>query len=87
MILDFFTELHSTHHNAIIVIISELVFVLTYRVTFDAALRVLLFVTTHTDDFLITWYEASISDWLLADFAAEALFVPLFRLVFKFFHS
>jgi len=58
-----------------------------HPVALHAALRVLLLVALDADYFLVTWYETLVSDWLQADFAAEALFVPLLALVLVLLHS
>jgi hypothetical protein len=58
-----------------------------YPVALHAALGVLFFVALDADDFLVTWYETLVSDWLQTDFAAEALFVPLLALVFVLLHA
>jgi hypothetical protein len=58
-----------------------------HPVTFHAALRILLLVTRNADNFLITWYETLVADWLQADLAAKALFMPLFSFVLILFHS
>lgn len=58
-----------------------------HPVAFHAALCILLFVAWYANNFLITWYETLVSNWLQADFTAEALLVPLLALVLVLFHS
>lgn len=57
-----------------------------HSIALHAALSILFLVTLDTHDFLVTWYETLISDWLQAHFAAETLFVPLFSFVLVLFH-
>lgn len=57
-----------------------------HPVALDAALRILLLVTRHTDSLLVTWYEGLHADWLTADFAAETLLVKLFSFELVFLH-
>jgi hypothetical protein len=58
-----------------------------HPIALHATLSVLLLITLNAHNFLITWYKALIPDWLQANLAAKALFVPLFTFVFIFFHS
>lgn len=58
-----------------------------YPVAFHAALSILLFIARNADNFLVTWYETLVSNWLQADLTTEALFVPLFSLVLILLHS
>jgi len=58
-----------------------------HSVTLQTTLRVLLFVARHADYFLVTWYETLASDWLRANFAAEALLVPLLPFILKLLHA
>lgn len=60
---------------------------INHPVALHTALCILLLVALDTDDFLVTWYETLVSDWLEADFTAETLFMPLLSLVLKLLHS
>ena len=59
----------------------------THPVTLHTTLGILLLVTRYAHHFLVTWYKALIADWLLADLAAEALFMPLLALVLVLLHA
>ena len=59
----------------------------TDPVTFHTALSILLLVALNADDFLVTWYETLVSNWLQTNLTAETLFMPLFALVLILLHS
>ena len=54
----------------------------THLIALDAAGSEFVFVATSAVDLLLAWDEALGTDWGLANYAAEALLVPLSRLVF-----
>lgn len=58
-----------------------------HPVALDATLGVVFLVTSNADHFLITWYEAPASHWLLAHLAAKALLVPLLAFILKLLHA
>jgi len=57
-----------------------------HSVALHTALGVLFFVTLHAYNLLITWDKALVSDWLQANLATEALFVPLLAFVLILLH-
>jgi len=59
----------------------------TDPIAFETSLSVVLLVALDADDLLIPRDETSASDWLLADTAAETLFMPLLRLVLELLHT
>lgn len=58
-----------------------------HPIALHAALSVLLLIAWHAHHLHITWDEALVSDWLLANLAAETLLMPLLSLVLVFLHS
>lgn len=52
-----------------------------------AALGELILVAGHANELGVTWDEALVADWLLADVAAEALLVPLLATELKLLHA
>lgn len=58
-----------------------------HPVTLHTPLSVLFLIAGNTNDLLVTRDEALATDWLLTNLAAEALFMPLFALVFVLLHA
>lgn len=58
-----------------------------YPIALETSLSVVLLVASDANDLLIPRDETFASDWLLADTAAEALFMPLLRLVLELLHT
>lgn len=51
-------------------------------ITLDTSSSEFVLITSSTIDFLFTWYKALGTNWILADYTAEAFLVPLSCLVF-----
>jgi hypothetical protein len=68
------------------VLIRDATFI-NHAIALHAALRVLFFITLNAYNFLITWDKALIPNWLQANFATKALFMPLFTFVLVLLHS
>ena len=58
-----------------------------YPIAFAALLCKLFLIAWNAHGIIVTWYEALVSDWLLANHAHEAFLMPLFALVFKLLHA
>lgn len=58
-----------------------------HAIAFHTALGVLLFVAWNANNLLVTRDETLIANWLLTDFAAEALFMPLLAFVLVLLHT
>lgn len=61
--------------------------ILSHLIALDAPSGVFLFVTLGAVDFLLFGDETLGSNWYLAHYAAEALLMPLSRLVFHFLRA
>lgn len=58
-----------------------------HPIALETSLGILLLITGHTDNLLVTWYETLASYWLQTDLTTEALLMPLLALVLKLLHT
>lgn len=59
----------------------------TYPIALHAALSILLLIAWYAHNLLLTRDETLVANWLLADFTAEALLMPLLALVLVLLHA